>query len=71
MTVPEDLKNQLEELGIDVSEAILAYLRGLIEKGKRLRTLKSIEEHVGSLVNSEIPAGTIEELLREDGEHAH
>jgi len=36
MTVPEDLKNQLEELGIDMSEAILAYLRGLVERAKKV-----------------------------------
>ncbi len=71
ITIPEELRSQLEELGIDISEAILAYLKGLAERARRLRVLKSIEERVASLVGQGLPAGTVERLLREDREHGH
>ena len=71
ITIPEELRSQLEELGIDISEAILAYLKGLAERARRLRVLKSIEERVASLVGQELPAGTVERFLREDREHGH
>jgi hypothetical protein len=62
--VPRDVKKKLEELDINVSEAVRSYLIGLLETQERLRRLEDADKNIRSR-GLKVCKGTAEELIRE------
>ena len=62
--VPRDVKKRLEELNINVSEAVRAYLLRMIEVRERLLRLDDLDREIRSR-DLKIAKGTAEGLVRE------
>jgi len=63
--VPNEVKKKLEELDINISEAVRRHLLELIAREERLRKLEEVNKALQSR-NLRVPEGTASSLIREE-----
>jgi len=63
--VPNEIKTKLEELDINISEAVRRHLMELIAREERLRKLEEVDKALRSR-NLRISEGTASNLIREE-----
>jgi len=63
--VPNEIKTKLEELDINISEAVRRHLIELIAREERLRKLEEVDKALRSR-NLRISEGTASNLIREE-----
>ena len=68
--LPREVKKKLEELNINVSQAVRSYLLELIRRQENLSKLEEVDQSIRSGRVS-LPKGTAETLLREDRDLEH
>ena len=68
--VPREVKKKLEELNINVSQAVRSYLLELVRRQENLSKLEEVNQSIRSRRVS-LPKGTVETLLREDRDLEH
>lgn len=62
--VPNEVKKKLEELDVNVSEAVREHLLELVAREERLRMLEEVDGALRSR-NMRVPQGTASSLIRE------
>ncbi|HEX9913396.1 MAG TPA: type II toxin-antitoxin system CcdA family antitoxin [Candidatus Bathyarchaeia archaeon] len=63
--VPNEVKKKLEELDINISEAVRGHLLEIIAREERLRKLEEVDRVLRSR-NLRVPEGTALSLIREE-----
>ncbi len=63
--VPNEIKTKLEELDINISEAVRRHLMELIAREERLRKLEEVDKALQSR-NLRVPEGMASNLIREE-----
>ena len=68
--IPPDVKRKLEELNINISDAVRKYLFNIVERQENIRKLEEVNQELRSRT-LKIPKGTAETLIREDRDLEH
>ena len=68
--IPRKVKKKLQELDVNLSEAVRACLQRIIEREENLRRLEEVDRELRS-VGAKAPKGTAETLIREDRDFEH
>lgn len=68
--VPREVKKKLEELNINVSQAVRTYLSELVRREENLSKLEEVNQSIRSR-GACLSKGTAERLLREDRDVEH
>lgn len=63
--VPNEVKKKLEELDINISEAVRRHLLEIIAREERMRKLEEVDRVLRSR-NLRVPEGTASSLIREE-----
>jgi Arc/MetJ-type ribon-helix-helix transcriptional regulator len=63
--VPNEVKKKLEELDINISEAVRRHLLEIIAREERMRKLEEVDRVLRSR-NLKVPEGTALSLIREE-----
>jgi len=66
--VPNEVKKRLEELDVNVSEAIREHLLEIIAREERIRRLEEVDRALRSR-DIKAPEGTASSLIREGRDH--
>ena len=68
--IPRELKEKLDELNINVSDAVRRYLLSIIAREENIRKLDEVDRVLRSR-DLKIPEGTAEGLIREERDLEH
>ncbi len=68
--IPQDLKEKLDELGINVSEAVRKCLIRVVAREENMRRLEEVDRAV-RVRGIKLPKGTAEGLIREERDLEH
>lgn len=68
--ISRELKEKLDELNINVSDAVRKYLLSIIAREENIRKLDEVDKGLRSRT-LKIPEGTAEDLIREERDLEH
>jgi len=68
--IPREIKEKLDELKINVSDAVRKYLLSIIAREENIKRLDEVDRVLRSR-DLKIPEGTAESLIREERDHEH
>ena len=68
--IPRELKERLDELDINVSDAVRRYLLSMVAREENIRKLDEVDKALRSR-GLKIPEGTAEGLIREERDLEH